>query len=58
MIVDSTQLTMPGYVGKSIENSLWDLYVKCDKDKDKAEHAIIYFDEIDKKGSDSKSDVA
>lgn len=58
MIVDSTQLTMPGYVGKSIEESLWDLYVKCDKDKDKAEHAIIYFDEIDKKGSDSKSDVA
>ncbi len=58
MIVDSTQLTMPGYVGRSIEESLWDLYVKCDKDKDKTEHAIIYFDEIDKKGSDSKSDVA
>lgn len=58
MIVDSTQLTMPGYVGRNIEEYLWDLYIKCNKDKDKAEHAIIYFDEIDKKGSESKSDVA
>ena len=58
MIIDSTQLTMPGYVGRNIEEYLWDLYVKCNKDKDKAEHAIIYFDEIDKKGSESKSDVA
>jgi ATP-dependent Clp protease ATP-binding subunit ClpX len=55
--VDSTQLTVPGYVGKDIEEVLWDLYVKCGKDKDKAEHAIIYFDEIDKKGSEKKNDV-
>lgn len=58
MIIDSTQLTMPGYVGKNIEEYLWDLYVNCDRDIEKTEHAIIYFDEIDKKGSDSKSDVA
>ena len=44
MIIDSTQLTMPGYVGKNIEEYLWDLYVNCDRDIEKTEHAIIYFD--------------
>ena len=56
--VDTTQLTIPGYVGKDIEEVLWDLYIKCDRNLDKAENAIIYFDEIDKKGSDKKSDVS
>ena len=56
--VDSTQLTIPGYVGKDIEEVLWDLYVKCGKDKNKAEHAIIFFDEIDKKGSSRKDDIS
>ena len=56
--VDSTQITIPGYVGKDIEEVLWDLYVKCGKDIDKTQSAIIFFDEIDKKGSDKKSDVS
>ena len=56
--VDSTQLTIPGYVGKDIEEVLWDLYLQCGKDKNKAEHAIIFFDEIDKKGSSKKDDVS
>jgi len=56
--VDATQLTMPGYVGKNLEEVLWDLYVACDKNKEKCENAIIYFDEIDKKGSADKSDVS
>ena len=55
--VDSTQLTVPGYVGKDIEEVLWDLYVKCDRNVELAEKAIIYFDEIDKKGSAKKSNV-
>ena len=32
--VDSTQLTVPGYVGKDIEEVLWDLYIKCGKIRD------------------------
>ena len=56
--VDSTQLTIPGYVGKDLEEVLWDLYVKCGRDADRAEHAIIFFDEIDKKGSSRKDDVS
>ncbi len=58
LIIDSTQLTSPGYTGKDIEEYLWDLYVACEKDVKKAERAIIYFDEIDKKGSNGKGDVA
>ena len=56
LIIDSTQLTIPGYVGKDIEEYLWELYEKCDKDLDKVERAIVFFDEIDKKGSNRKND--
>lgn len=56
--VDSTQLTIPGYVGKDIEEFLWELYVICGKDIKKTEDAIIFFDEIDKKGSGKKDDVS
>lgn len=56
--VDSTQLTVPGYVGKDIEEVLWDLYIQCDRNLEKTERAIVYFDEIDKKGSSKKSDVS
>lgn len=58
LAIDSTQLTSQGYVGKSIEEYLWDLYEDCGKDLNKAEHAIIFFDEIDKKGSEKKSDIS
>lgn len=58
LAVDSTQLTIPGYIGLSIEQVLWNLYVACGKDKKKAESAIVFFDEIDKKGSKNKSDIS
>ena len=56
--VDATQLTIPGYTGTDIEEVLWRLYESCGKNKEKAENAIIFFDEIDKKGSDRKDDVS
>lgn len=56
--VDSTQLTIPGYIGKDIEEVLWDLYVSCGKNIKEAEQAIIFFDEIDKKGSSKKEDAS
>ena len=56
--INSTKLTSPGYVGKDIEEELWELYVKCGKDLKKTERAIIFFDEVDKKGSRRKDDVS
>ena len=56
--IDATKLTIPGYVGTDIEEELWKLFVECGGDLEKAEHAIIFIDEIDKKGSDKKDDVS
>ena len=56
--IDSTQITIPGYTGKNIEQCLYELLKDCNFDKNKAERAIVYFDEIDKKGSENKSDVS
>ena len=58
LYIDSTQLTAPGFVGLSIEEKLWELYEECGRDIKKAERAIVFFDEIDKKGSDKKTDVS
>ena len=55
-IVDTNQLTTAGYVGLDIEEVLYQLYLDCNKDIKKAEKAIIFFDEIDKKGSSNKDD--
>ena len=57
-IIDSTQLTVPGYVGKSVEDYLYELLCDCNGDVERAEQAIIFFDEIDKKGSEKKSDMS
>lgn len=57
-IIDSTQLTVPGYVGKSVEDYLYELLCDCNGDVEIAEQAIIFFDEIDKKGSEKKSDIS
>ena len=57
-IIDSTQLTVPGYVGKSVEDYLYELLCDCNGDFKRAEQAIIFFDEIDKKGSEKKSDIS
>ena len=57
-IIDSTQLTVPGYVRKSVEDYLYELLCDCNGDVERAEQAIIFFDEIDKKGSEKKSDIS
>ena len=56
--IDSTQLTAPGFVGRDIEQYLWELYESCNKNLELAERAIVFFDEIDKKGSEKKSDAS
>lgn len=57
-IIDTTQLTMPGYVGANIEDFLSRLIATAGGDIKKAEHGIVVFDEIDKKGSESNDDVS
>ena len=57
-IIDTTQLTVPGYVGANIEDFLERLLDKAGGDLEKAENGIVVFDEIDKKGSSSNSDIS
>ena len=47
-ISDATTLTEAGYVGEDVENILLKLIQSADFDIEKAEHGIIYIDEIDK----------
>ena len=47
-IADATTLTEAGYVGEDVENILLKLIQAADLDIEKAEHGIIYIDEIDK----------
>lgn len=47
-ISDATTLTEAGYVGEDVENIILRLVQAADYDVAKAEHGIIYVDEIDK----------
>ena len=47
-IADATSLTEAGYVGEDVENILLRLIQAADYDVARAEHGIIYIDEIDK----------
>ena len=47
-IADATTLTEAGYVGEDVENILLKVIQAADGDIERAEHGIIYIDEIDK----------
>ena len=47
-IADATTLTEAGYVGEDVENILLKLIQASDYDIERAQHGIIYIDEIDK----------
>nr|WP_321315481.1 ATP-dependent Clp protease ATP-binding subunit ClpX [uncultured Ligilactobacillus sp.] len=47
-IADATTLTEAGYVGEDVENILLKLIQNANYDIERAEHGIIYIDEIDK----------
>ena len=47
-IADATTLTEAGYVGEDVENIMLKLIQAADYDIERAEHGIIYIDEIDK----------
>lgn len=47
-IADATTLTEAGYVGEDVENILLKLIQAAEYDIERAEHGIIYIDEIDK----------
>lgn len=47
-IADATTLTEAGYVGEDVESIIGSLLSQADGDVNKAEHGIIFIDEIDK----------
>lgn len=47
-ITDATTLTEAGYIGDDVESVLSKLLAAADNDLDKAEHGIVFIDEIDK----------
>ena len=54
-IADATTVTEAGYVGEDVENILLKLIQAADYDVERAQHGIIYIDEIDKIGRKSEN---
>jgi len=55
VIADATTLTEAGYVGEDVINLIKKLIQNAGDDIDKAQHGIIFIDEIDKKSRKSES---
>ena len=47
-IADATSLTEAGYIGDDIESVVCKLLAAADNDVERAEHGIVFIDEIDK----------
>lgn len=56
--VNTTDMSAAGYKGKDIEDILEDLLAQTAGDLAKAQHGIVIFDELDKKGSKENSDIS
>ena len=54
-MADATSLTEAGYVGEDVENIILKLVREADWDIDRAQHGIIYLDEVDKKSRKSEN---
>jgi len=48
VIADANSITQSGYVGGDVEDILENLYLKADRDLDRAQKGIVLIDEIDK----------
>lgn len=57
-VVDATSLSQTGYVGLDPEECLTRLYQAADNDIARAEHGIVFIDEVDKIGRKSGENVS